>query len=79
MFGIGLGEIILILIIIFLICPKDLPKMLKKAALFISNLEKMKNKIFDIKNDFENSIKDELKEIPKIPKIENKVRKKKKV
>ena len=58
MFGIGLGEILLLILIIFLISPKDLPKAMKKAAQFFVALSKIKKDIANINEDVNDIIKD---------------------
>ncbi len=51
MFGIGLGEILLILFILFLISPKDLPKILKNVGRLFKELNIIKNEIADTVSD----------------------------
>ena len=58
MFDFGFGEILLVLLIVFLICPKDIPKILRKIGQFLAGLEKLKDEIFDIKKDITDSVKD---------------------
>jgi Sec-independent protein translocase protein TatA len=45
MFGIGLGELALILFLLFIISPKDLPKLLKKAGRFLREINTLKDEI----------------------------------
>lgn len=58
MFGLGLGEILLILLIVFLISPKDLPKVMRKIGEFFGAVEKLKKEVFDIKKDVEEMVSD---------------------
>ena len=51
MFGIGLGEILIILLIIFIISPKDLPKTIKKIAQIFNGLSKIRENISEINED----------------------------
>ena len=59
MFGLGLGEIILIFLIIFLICPKDIPKALRKLGEIFATIEKLKENVFDINKDIQDIITDD--------------------
>jgi Sec-independent protein translocase protein TatA len=56
MFDIGFGEILLVILIVFLICPKDIPVILKKIGQFLAGLQKIKDEIFDIKNDLTETV-----------------------
>lgn len=56
MFDIGFGEILLIILIVFIICPKDIPVILKKLGQFLAGLQKIKDEIFDIKNDLTDTV-----------------------
>jgi len=51
MFGIGIGEIILIMLIIFLISPKELPKVMKKIGQFFRELNRLKQEVMQLKKD----------------------------
>ena len=51
MFGIGIGEIIVILLVIFLVSPRDLPKVMKKAGQFFGELARIKQELYNIKDD----------------------------
>ena len=42
MFGIGLGEIFLVMFIIFMISPRDLPKVMRKIGEFFRELDRIK-------------------------------------
>jgi Sec-independent protein translocase protein TatA len=53
MFGIGLGEILLVMFIIFMISPKDLPKVMRKIGVFFRELDRMKKDLSKIKDDIE--------------------------
>ena len=59
MFGLGLGEIIIIFLLIFLICPKDIPKILKKIGDLFMVIEKLKTDIIEINQDIQDTIKDD--------------------
>ena len=58
MFGIGLGEILVIILIIFLISPKDIPKVMRKIAHFFNELAKLKQELMQMKGDVEDIVKD---------------------
>jgi Sec-independent protein translocase protein TatA len=45
MFGIGLGELVLILFLLFLISPKDLPKLLRKLGRFLKHINTIRDEI----------------------------------
>ncbi len=49
MFGIGPGEVLIVLLIIFLISPKDIPEVMKKLGEFFSELDKIKKELAEIK------------------------------
>ena len=51
MFGIGIGEIILIMLIIFLISPKELPLVMKKIGQFFRELNRLKQEVMQLKKD----------------------------
>jgi Sec-independent protein translocase protein TatA len=53
MFGIGLGEIFLIMFIIFMISPKDLPKVMRKIGEFFRELDRIKKDLTKIRDDIE--------------------------
>jgi Sec-independent protein translocase protein TatA len=59
MFGIGLGEIILILLIVFLIAPKEIPKILRRIAQLFTGLENLRRELSDV----EEEVKDAAREI----------------
>jgi len=48
MFGIGLGEILLILFIVFIISPKEIPAIMRKIGRFMAGLEKFRKEITDV-------------------------------
>ena len=58
MFGIGLGEILLIIFAIFLISPKDIPRVMKKIGQFFNTLNEVKKEITDLADDVEDIVKD---------------------
>ncbi|RPJ07508.1 MAG: hypothetical protein EHM28_06870 [Spirochaetaceae bacterium] len=57
MWGIGYGEILLILFIIFLISPREIPRVIKKIGELMATLNRLKD-------EFSNAGKDALKEPP---------------
>lgn len=59
MFGIGLGEILLIILIIFIISPKDLPKAMKKLAQFFNVINKLKDEIANLDDNVKDIINDD--------------------
>ena len=57
MFGIGISEVILIfLVIVVLIRPRDLPKFLRSAGRFYGKAKKMYKEIVDVKETIINEI-----------------------
>lgn len=74
MFGIGLGEILLIIFIVFLISPREVPKVMRKIGEFFGLIEKIKKDIIELKEDVEDivkeaEIKNDVDEIAKETKI----------
>jgi|GEM_PF-2435199 len=70
MFGLGIGELLLIVFVIFLISPKEIPKVMKKIGDFFASLNSIKDEIMDINEDVKDiindtKIKDNYKEITK--------------
>jgi len=59
MFGLGIGEILIILFLIFLIAPKDIPKILRKLGKLFNEVNKIKEDLIDMKNEIQENIKDE--------------------
>jgi Sec-independent protein translocase protein TatA len=53
MFGIGLGEILLIMFIIFMISPRDLPRVMRKAGEFFRELDRIKKDLTKIRDDMD--------------------------
>jgi Sec-independent protein translocase protein TatA len=51
MFGIGIGEILLILFIVFIISPKDIPKLMRKIGQFFGAIDKLRGEIADIEKE----------------------------
>ncbi len=51
MFGIGLGEILLILFVAFLIAPREIPKMLKRIGQLFAGLENIKRELTDVERE----------------------------
>jgi Sec-independent protein translocase protein TatA len=58
MFGIGFGEILIVILIIFLISPKDVPRVLKKVGQFFGELERVKRDLLQMKKDVEDIAKE---------------------
>lgn len=58
MFGIGLGELLIVLLVVFLFSPKDLPRVMRRIGSFIGTLEQIRNDLFYIKKEFNNTIKE---------------------
>lgn len=58
MFGIGLGEIILVMLIIFLISPKELPKVMKKLGQFFGELNRLKREVMQLRKDVGDIVED---------------------
>ena len=58
MFGIGFGEILVVILIIFLISPKDVPRVLKKIGQFFGELERIKRDLLQMKKDVEDIAKE---------------------
>jgi Sec-independent protein translocase protein TatA len=82
MFGIGFEELLLFLLVVFLISPKDIPKVMKKIGSFLNELNRLKQEVLSLRKDIEDIAKearitdDELgikkKKSPKIQKPESK-------
>jgi Sec-independent protein translocase protein TatA len=45
MFGIGIGELILIAILVLIIMPKDIPKIIKKIAQLSAYIDRIKEEL----------------------------------
>lgn len=56
MFGIGIGEIILVMLIVFLISPKELPRVMKKIGQFFGELNRLKREVMQLKKDVEDIV-----------------------
>ena len=48
MFGIGVGELVFILVIVFLVSPKELPKVMRKAGWFFRLMNRFREDVADI-------------------------------
>jgi Sec-independent protein translocase protein TatA len=55
-FGIGLGEILLILLAVFLISPKEIPVFLRKIGQFFNELDKLKREMLSMKGELDEII-----------------------
>jgi Sec-independent protein translocase protein TatA len=51
MWGIGFGEILVILLVVFLVAPKEIPRVIKKVGEFMSSLDKLRRDLFDVERD----------------------------
>lgn len=51
MFNIGLGEIVLIIFIAFLVSPKDLPKVMRYVGNFIKTINDLKNSFLNVTDE----------------------------
>lgn len=51
MFGIGLGEILLVLLVVFFISPKELPRFMRKVGELLGVVEKVRKEVFAIKEN----------------------------
>ncbi|WP_319562717.1 hypothetical protein [Marispirochaeta sp.] len=51
MFGIGFGELLLALLVVFLVSPKDFPKFMKKAGEFIATGDRIRKEMFALRNE----------------------------
>ena len=58
MFGIGLGEIAVILFVAFLINPRKLPVLIRNVEKFMRSLRRIKEDFMDIQSDVEDVIKE---------------------
>jgi Sec-independent protein translocase protein TatA len=57
MFGIGLGEILLILFIIFIVSPRDIPRMIRKIGQAFSTIEKIRGELSDVEREVKGVVK----------------------
>jgi len=48
MFGIGLGEILLIVVVIFLVSPKDLPRAMRKLGQLVRAVGRFREEMSDL-------------------------------
>lgn len=58
MFGIGLEELLLFLFIVFLISPKDIPKVMRKIGSFINEINRLKQEVLELRKDIEDIAKE---------------------
>ncbi|MBN2443015.1 MAG: twin-arginine translocase TatA/TatE family subunit [Spirochaetales bacterium] len=56
MFGIGIGEIFVVILIVFLISPKELPKVMKKIGQFFNEMNRLKREVMQLKKDVEDIV-----------------------
>jgi Sec-independent protein translocase protein TatA len=57
-FGIGLGEILLIVLVTFLVAPKEIPIVLRKLGQFFAMLGKLRDEVMDVRRDVEGIVQD---------------------
>lgn len=62
MFGISIGELLLVLIVVFLISPKELPIFMRKIGRAIGAIEKVRDDLFSIKKEFEDVVTDDFRD-----------------
>jgi Sec-independent protein translocase protein TatA len=55
-FGIGLGEMLLILLAVFLISPKEIPEFLRSIGRFFNELDKLKREMLSMRGEPEETI-----------------------
>lgn len=60
MFGIGLGEVLLIILVTFLISPKEIPKVLRKLGEMTAGFKRLRQELVDLGNDVKDIVEDEL-------------------
>lgn len=60
MFGIGIGEIILVILITFLVAPRQVPRVLRKIGEFFGALRKIRDEIAEIGDDVRDVIGDDI-------------------
>lgn len=63
MFGIGLGEIILILFVFFLIAPKDIPKLMRKIGQFFGAVDRLRKEFTAMGKEIQDATGEAGKEI----------------
>jgi Sec-independent protein translocase protein TatA len=51
MFGIGLGEVALALLVVFLIAPKELPRAMRTVGRYAGTLERLRRDWCDVQQD----------------------------
>jgi Sec-independent protein translocase protein TatA len=61
-FGIGLGEILLIVLVTFLVAPKEIPAVLRKLGQFFGMLGKLRDEFMDVGRDVEEIVRDAVPE-----------------
>jgi len=71
MFGIGFGEIIVILLVVFLVAPREIPKVVKKIALFFHELDRIKENIINLNDEVKDIINEEIDDIKNHSKPDN--------
>jgi Sec-independent protein translocase protein TatA len=67
-FGIGIGEILLIVLVTFLVAPKEIPVVLRKLGQFFGMLGKLRDEFLEMRRDVEgivgDAVPDELRRRP---------------
>jgi Sec-independent protein translocase protein TatA len=51
MFGISFGELLLVILVVFLVSPRDLPRFMKKIGEFIATGDRLRKEISNIHNE----------------------------
>ena len=51
MFGIGLGEILIALLVVFLLAPRELPRVMRTIGRYVGTAERIRRDWFDVERD----------------------------
>ena len=49
MFGIGLGEILIVLLVVFLLAPRELPRVMRTIGKYVGTAERIRRDLTDVK------------------------------
>jgi Sec-independent protein translocase protein TatA len=60
MFGIGLGEVFLIILVTFLVSPREIPRVLRKLGEFVAGMRRLRQDIIDLGNDVQDIVREEI-------------------
>ena len=55
MFGLGIGEILLIVFVVFLIAPRDIPRVMRKIARFFDELGKIREEFLSVESEVDSA------------------------